>query len=165
MSEVINVYGPQRVYVGTGNAGAYESLGWTEDGVRFAIRRFYNPVPGDQNGGAGGDPIDEQWLGKIVTGNLVMSRFDDAIWQKVERSLNDAGTNGAVADADIGKLMIQGGNFYKVKFVGETKYVEFPCCLITENSEEGRGSKYTQILWGFKAKRYQGTLYTKAANT
>lgn len=167
MAAAIQVYGKQTVQVGTGSAGAYETLGTTEEGVSFSIRRFYNPVPGDLQGGNAGDPIDEQFMGAIVTGDLLMSSFDAAIWAKVEKSLNDSGiTNGTISDTDIGKLMLQGADFYKIKFVGEDEYVEFPCCLIGDNSNEGRGTKYTRLSWSFKAKRLQssGVLYTKAAN-
>lgn len=105
MAVAITVPGACLVKTGTGLSDALEELGYSIDGVEIQQRSFQLGVPSDSNGGTDGPPVAKQYFGQIHIVSLEMSRYDDAVLQKIETIVNDNGTTAAGAIATPGTLI------------------------------------------------------------
>lgn len=88
MAATIIVDGACLIKIDTGAANALETLGYSMEGVTIQEKGFYDDVPGDQNGGSAGPPIDIQHHGQIHTVQMDLSKIDDAIWRKMQARIN-----------------------------------------------------------------------------
>lgn len=95
MAAVIQVPGAALVKTGTGAAGALETLGYSINGIEISTELLSEDVPGDQNGGEGGVPLDIQAYGQIARIRMELSVWDFSIAGKVRSQLNSiaAGTS------------------------------------------------------------------------
>lgn len=166
MAMTINVAGPQEIKVNTGTAGALESLGFTVEGFSFQVERGLMPVFGDQKGGPGGRPIDYQTIDPLVRFNLLLTKFDPAVFEKVQKGLlDDSLTEGTFDTSQRGACIFQDGLAFKFRSVGASVYREFPQCILTVE-EAGYGTKHTNAMISVEAHTVLGTgvLYTKGNN-
>lgn len=146
-TRVVVVHGACEVQVGTGSAGALESLGWTIDGPDEEYEPFYAEVKGDQNGGQEGPPIEWQYLGELVHLRLELSRFNPAIFQKLQ-AIERGGTAGVIGTP--GDLMFGSGKYTRVLLNSPTSPVNFPTCIINRATYQRR-TKYSQPTLEFTA--------------
>jgi len=147
MAVAIVVHGACQIQVGTGSAGALESLGWTIDGPDEEYEPFYGEVKGDQNGGQEGPPIDWQYFGELVHLRLEFSRFDGAVFQKLQ-AIERGGTAGTIGTP--GDLMFSGGKYTRVLLNSGVSPINFPSCIINR-AQYSRRTKYTQPVLEFTA--------------
>jgi len=97
MPASVHNHGKCTVKVNTGASGALEILGYTRNGADVSEEAFWIDVPGDENGGDSGDPIDIQYLGEMARVRLELTKFDPLVLTKVMKRLNAAGkTAGSV---------------------------------------------------------------------
>src|SRR6185436_21084756 len=82
MATAVQVPGPCEVQLDTGTSHALESLGWSINGVEIQEDVKHLDVPGDQNGGDEGIPIDVQYLGEMHIVRMEMSKWDSAVADK-----------------------------------------------------------------------------------
>jgi hypothetical protein len=157
MAHAVNVAGPAEVKVGTGSAGALESLGYTRQGADVRNQGFFIDVPGDQNGGDQGPPIEVQYLGEIARIRLEMTKWDEAIAAKIRTRLL-AGTEGTPGAA--GTLMFGDSKTVRVTLSTTTGPMNFPRCFIRGEWEINKGTRYSTLVVEFEAhKDSTGVLY------
>jgi len=95
MAVAIQVAGLATIKVGTGAAGALEILGYTVNGAEITLEQFSIDVPGDQNGGDDGPPIDVQNLGQIARIRLELTKWNETIADKC-KCRERGGTAGVI---------------------------------------------------------------------
>src|SRR5690554_6659069 len=117
MAEVVVVDGPALIRVNTGSEGALETLGYTRDGVQISEQVYTEDVPGDQNGGTSGPPIDIQYFGEFHIVRLELTKWDPTVDAKVASrrlggTLGTTGTAGSLYSGDslFFRLLIQPTN-------------------------------------------------------
>lgn len=161
MAEVVNVYGPALIRVGTGAAGALETLGYSVNGVEFEENAFTSNVPGDQNGGDEGPPIDVQYFGQIDIVRLDLSKYDTAILAKLDCRLL-GGTSGSVGAP--GTLIFGGSKYYRLLIsptTGPRNYLgATPRTAIVHN----RGTKFSRLRIEFECHAVSGVLWNTTTN-
>jgi hypothetical protein len=116
------VPGPCQIFVGTGGAGAYQFLGWSERGVRVTLSAAYEDIVSDFGGPR--VPVDSQFMGEQATSNFVLNRYDETVLQTIlKRRVGSGVTAGAIEANGLGSLMVAQGYAYKV-FLYSPYYVE-----------------------------------------
>ncbi|MGD9644319.1 MAG: hypothetical protein AB7U73_01315 [Pirellulales bacterium] len=143
MANIVNVAGLAAIKVNTGGGSALELLGYSRDGVSIAYQQFTIPVPGDENGGDAGPPIDEQYLGEIALIRMVLSKFDMAILKKVESRIRN-GAWGVPGSA--GTLRLNTTNSYRLVIHTPTDPRNFPLAVPTGALETNKGTKYSEAI-------------------
>lgn len=151
-------YGLATVKVGFGASGAFQTLGYTRNGVQISLRSIMIPVPGDAGGGDGGTPIDYQYLGEEGTIRAELTSVDMAVLESLKGIWAKAA--GEVT-LHIGKFIFGPGNFLRVSIETPTKIHTFPrCTLLNEPIEITKGTRYAVHVVSFHAHPYAGSLYS-----
>jgi hypothetical protein len=149
MAEIINVAGACLVKVGT-NAGALETLGYTRDGAQITFEPYKVGVKTDDNGGENGPDTDVQYMGETARIRLEMTKWDEAIADKLRVRLL-GGTVGTVGAP--GTLLIAGSKFTRLCLITTTRPLNFPICMFLEPHEINKGTKYS--TWVQEAIAYK----------
>lgn len=98
MAATVHNHGKATIKVNTGTSDALEIVGYTRNGADVSEEGFWIDVPGDENGGDSGDPIDIQYLGEMARVRIELTKFDQAVLSKVMKRLKDvAKVEGTVA--------------------------------------------------------------------
>jgi len=161
MAASVQVFGPALIKTGTGEAGALETLGYTRQGAEVRNQGFYLDVPGDENGGDQGPPIDIQYLGEIARIRLEMTSWDEAVAAKLRARLA-SGTEGQPGTA--GTLMFGGSKTIRVLIDPTSGEMNFPRCFIRGEWEINKGTRYSTFVVEFEAhKDANGVLYNATA--
>lgn len=88
MATAVQVPGAALIKTGSGSSGALESLGYSINGVEITEEMLSEDVPGDQNGGEGGPPIDIQDFGHIARIRMELSVWDFTVAGRLRSKLN-----------------------------------------------------------------------------
>lgn len=155
MALAVVVPGPVLVRTGTGTSSALEDLGYSINGVEVDEEPVVIPVPGDQNGGDQGIPIDEQKLGEVHIIRMELTNMDAAVVAKVGAKELD-GTTGEIGD--IGSLYAGGSLYYRVLLLGDTVTRNYLACRPLRMSAP-YGSKYLRQTIEWIARPVSGVLY------
>jgi len=157
MAVAVQVPGLATIKVGTGAESALETLGYTRDGANIRPKAYYQDVPGDENGGDQGPPIDVQILGETATVRLELTKFDETVAAKV-RARCASGTEGTPSTA--GTLMFGDSKTIRVLVHTVTLPMNFTRCFLRNDIELNKGTKYTTLVLEFEAhKDGSGVLY------
>ena len=107
MGSQLYVPGPVQIFTGTGGAGAYQFLGWSEQetGTRFASR--WEDVHSDVSGPM--VPHDVQYMGEEAYVSVTLTRYVESVLTTMSARLPGL-TPGAMASGQLGSLML-GENF------------------------------------------------------
>jgi len=134
-----------------------EDLGYTGQGADVQNQGFFLDVPGDENGGDAGPPIDIQYMGEIARIRLELTKWDSAIAAKIQTRLL-AGTAGTPGTA--GTLMFSGSKTVRVLLSTTSGPMNFPRCFLRNPWEINKGTKYSRLVLEFEAhKDGSGILY------
>lgn len=152
MAVEIQVTGPATIKVDTGSSNALETLGYSEDSISIEFPAFWSDVYGDAHGGREGPPIDSQYLGQIARGRLVLTRWDAAVFAKLEARVY-GGTAGTVSSSDIGALMLQGSKTTRLVLDSAVRPKNFPLTIFREAIELPMGTKHSILVIPFEARR------------
>jgi len=155
MAAAIQVAGPVEVKVDS------STLGWTANGVEATAEAFFLNVPGDENGGDDGPPIDVQYLGEIARVRVELTKWDETVASPVlsRLSAGSAGTPGTV-----GTLMFTASKTFSLVLAGTITTYTFPRAFARNNIEVNRGSKFSRLIIEFEChKNADGLLYSSAA--
>lgn len=172
MAEYIQVAGKSNIYIGfpaNGEVSAYATLhklGEQLDDTRLEIEHIFHDVHGDAHGGPQGRPIERQILGMSVRGQLTLSRWDPAVRRRIFAH-GVMGTEGAIADHEIGALILRDRSFRIVIAPSRSNPIEvgepdagkdyffwnFPCCCVTGAVSSGQGTKFSVLNFAFEAFR------------
>jgi len=156
MPEAIQVPGACHVYVDTA-AGSFEALGWSINGVEISQTPFFLNVPGDQNGGDDGPPIDVQYLGEIQYLRMEMSKWDPIVANKCIVIAKGA----PIGQTSLpGILMAAGGFSYKISLRSSYLFRTYQLGFLRNQVETQRGTKFARLLLEWECHSYNGVLYT-----
>ena len=159
MAITVNVAGLATIKAGTGASGALESLGYTMDGARITSEGYTTNVPGDQNGGDEGPPVEIQYLGETARVRLEMTKWDTAVQAKLEARFK-GGTAGTPPTA--GSLMFAGGGYFRLLIHSPATPRNFICAsLLKQPIEINKGTKFSRLVLEFECYKdpTTGVLY------
>lgn len=154
MAEIVVVPGPCHVYVDTGSSHALEALGYSINGVEIAEEPFYLNVPGDQNGGDDGPPIDVQYLGEINRVRMELSKWDPSIAAKCLAKIY-GGTAGVVGTP--GTLMA--ANAFRLVLSSTLYPRNYKLAFLRNQIETQRGTKFARLVLEWECHGSSNTIY------
>ncbi len=147
--------GPAHVRVGTASSGALEDLGYTARGADVRIQGYVVNIPGDENGGEQGPPIDRQHLGTIAIVRIELTKFDPAVLAKLKAGLR-AVAPGAIPDA--GTLIFNDARHFQLLIDAPGDPHWFPRAELAENPREyNLGVLYQRAVLEFTCYRDPST--------
>jgi len=111
MSVAVVIDGLCQIWVGTGAGDDLEALGYTRNGAECTAEAFMLDVPGDENGGDDGPPVEIEYLGELYRIRVEMTKFDPAIADKVACRLK-GGTVGVPGIP--GQLVFAGDKHFRL---------------------------------------------------
>jgi hypothetical protein len=180
----VNVAGASPVWLGylsSASAGVptyftTSPLGYTRNGSQISFQQFYEDIPGDQNGGDAGPPVEVQLLGQIANVRLMLTKYNPTIFQAAQEIMYNAnfvpgtvnpGLIGSANGQQAGSLMFTGGPAGVSQcwaiYIGVPSTTPsgsstvglfpwfFPNCLIREPYELNVGTKYSELALSFTA--------------
>lgn len=143
MAVEVYAFGPAKISVNTGVSGAWQEVGYTADGVRVREEAIQLPVPGDENGGAEGVPIEFQHLAEQHYLTLELTRFDAAILQKLRSRFK----SGITAGLTKGPGTLVADDYFRVLLESDTDathHRRYLKAYVTQPIEETIGTKYSR---------------------
>lgn len=168
MPALPQVSGPCETILDTGTSRALESLGWTANGVSVQRRRLTTNIPGDQNGGDDGVPIEIQDFGGTVSVRLELTKWDSLVAAKVRRLGNPNGTGfSGVSLGGIvtpGTFIVANGGYYRLLLKPlDTSYAMNFLCAIPEGEPEeiNLSSKFMRLNLSFTCYPIAGTIWNQ----
>jgi hypothetical protein len=123
--------------------GTLELLGKTRNGADVTLQNFQIPVPGDDNGGDAGPPIDVQLMGQMAHIRLEFTKFDAAVMEKV-KALVAGGTAGDLPAA--GTLYMQDQKYTRLLLETASNPLNFPRVVWQEPIQFNMGSRFTMVV-------------------
>jgi hypothetical protein len=151
MAEIIQVAGPCHVLLNTGASSALQGLGYTENGAEVREEMLSLDVPGDQNGGDQGAPIDIQYLTLMGHVHLEMSKWDETVARVVQAKANPNGTSppGQGVAGTPGTLIISNSWHFRLLLFPSTLATlvrNFLFAIPQEAHGLNLGTKYSRFL-------------------
>jgi hypothetical protein len=98
-------------------------LGYTRDGAHVSTEAFWENVPGDENGGQQGPPIDIQYMGETARIRLELTKWDTTLADALAARLS--GTTPGVVKTS-GTLVFAGGYYFRVLIRTTNTPINFP---------------------------------------
>jgi hypothetical protein len=172
MAAVIQVPGPCLIKVSTGgpiSSPTLETLGYTVNGADVTHEVMMDDIPGDQNGGDSGPPIDIQYYGQIARVRLEMSKWDTDVLHKLLPRVHPAGGVGAVvalSTATVGTLMAASGSAFRLLLLPTSAAANGPMvgpmnfliAIPRGPIEVNKGSKWARLVLDFECHASEGVL-------
>jgi hypothetical protein len=151
MSEIIQVPGAAHVLINSGGSSALQGLGYTENGAEVREELLAGDIPGDQNGGDQGPPIDIQKFGLIGHVHLEMSKFDLAVAQYVIAKSNPNGgiATGQGVSPTPGNLIFSNTDYFRLLLfpaVNASFVRNFLIAVPREAHTYNLGTKYARFI-------------------
>jgi hypothetical protein len=130
-------------------------LGESENGIELRKTPMIGRVSGDRYGGNEGPPIEEQFFGMQVEGELALSRWDPVQLTKIERLGGVLATAGTIPLTAVGALMHRdfGMRFLFLCRRDNSLSVNLPCATWSSPQSSGRGSKYSVARFSIRGNR------------
>ena len=165
MAAAISVDGPCEIKVGTGAADALETLGHSADGVDIQVDTFDLDVPGHENGGTDGPPIDIQHFGQVHRIRMELTKFDEAVAAKIVNlyNTNGGGTAGTEEHA-AGALYAANSAGYRVLLNSTNRPRNYLLC-IPKSFNRVKGSKHTRLIIEWIAYASGGVIWNTTTTT
>jgi len=150
MAAAVQVTGPAEIQVGTGAAGALEKFGYTRNGAEIVSEGYWINVPGDENGGDEGPPIDVQFIGETARIRVELTKWDTTAAAEVE-SRFVGGTGGVPGAA--GTLMFSGSKAMRLLVKPTTGARNFPRAFPRFAIEVNKGTRFSTLVVEFEAHK------------
>lgn len=156
MASTVHVAGVAQIKLDTGASNALEELGFTINGAEIREEIFMENVPGDENGGDAGPPIDVQYFGEIHHVRLELSKWDAAIAAKVLPVLY-GGSAGVLGTA--GTLMAGGSKTFRLLINAATEPRNYLKAFLRNQKETNKGTKFSRLVLDFECHA-NGSVYS-----
>lgn len=144
MAEAIVVAGACLVRTGTGDASALENLGYSINGVQYFEDVFQSDVPGDQNGGDEGPPIDIQHFGQIDRVRMELSKWDAAVYAKIAPRTK-GGTAGQ-STVSVGSLLFANSYSYRLLLTAPNFTRNYLRAIPRPPIQLNTGTKFSRLI-------------------
>jgi len=139
-----------------------KTLGYTTNGADLVFDGFYVNVPGDENGGDEGPPIEVLMLGMIARVRLELDKYDTAVIDAINARYwaNPVPTVGT--PPTVGIMMFANDYTFRLKVTTTVRTYDFPRAFTRGPIEMPRyGSKYSMVVCEFEChKNAWGVLFT-----
>lgn len=152
MAEIIQIPGPCHILLNTGASSALQGLGYTENGAEVREELLAGDIPGDQNGGDQGPPIDIQKFGLIGHVHLEMSKWDAAVAAYVMAKSNPNGsipTAAGVSPTPGGLIFSNTDYFRLLLFPSLSLPRNFLIAVPREAHTYNLGTRYARLIADF----------------
>lgn len=130
------VPGPTQIFTKTGAAGAWQFLGYSEDGVQLQLLAAFEDILSDFGGPA--VPVDVQFMGEHGYGSCTLNKYDESVLKTLSgRRFGVSVVPGAIEANALGSLMIAQSFAYQVLFLSPYNGLSFqsgsivPCYLFS----------------------------------
>ena len=163
MPNVVNVSGLAAIKLNTAS-GSLELLGYSRDGVQIVYESFLHDVPGDENGGESGPPIEQQILGIIARIRMSLTKYDEAVLKKVEALARSNSANWG-SPPPPGTLLINTTNSYRVLIHTPVSPRNFPMAIPSAPIEVNKGTKYSEAILEWTAYKNQSGILVDETTT
>lgn len=160
MAITIHVAGACLAKIDANQGSGLESLGYTVNGAEIEERDYHSDVPGDQNGGEEGPPIDVQYFGAVHVVRLDLSSWDTAVVNKLLAKIA-TGTAGTLPTP--GSLMGSGSLTYRLLLLTTNEPRNYPRAFLRNGVRKNHGTKFSRLSLEFECHGSTagggGTLY------
>ena len=162
MAMITHVAGPARIEVDDNTGPGLQNLGYTINGADISEEPFHVDVPGDQNGGDRGPPIDIQFVGQVDHVRIEMTLYDETVLNLVRANI-PTGTAGTVTSASIGTLLFAAAKTFRLHINGANEPRLYNRVVPRGAREINKGSIYSRAVVEFEChKDANGILWTTA---
>lgn len=171
----IQVAGKSNILIGfpQDDYAVMHRIGEQIDETRISVQQMLHDVPGDAQGGAAGEPIEQQILAIMHTCQFNLSKWDPIVRDKLVRH-NVMAKDGSFGDSEIGALLRRDRSFRIVispsrntpiptldPITGAAHpdagkdyfYYNFCCCTVSAPIEIGQGTKFSAMQFAMRAWR------------
>lgn len=140
---VVIVAGPAIIKIAAPAAGTLDTLGYTRDGAQITEHVMTGDVPGDENGGDQGPPIDVQYFGEMHLIRCLLTKYDETIADKIRAGLagGTAGTPGTS-----GSLYFQGTLAWRLLIHSTNFPRNYTRVVFQEPKEINKGTKFSSLM-------------------
>lgn len=151
MATIVQVPGFASVNLNTGASFTLQTWGYTENGVIIREEMIKLDVPGDQNGGEAGNPIEIQDLGRLGRVHMEMSKWDEVVGRQVIAKAN-ANAVGFVAQGVSpipGTLLFSNAFYFRLLIIPNVNPLfirNFLFAFPIEAYEMNIGTKYAKFV-------------------
>ena len=167
MAQTPQIAGACEIKVDTGAARALQSLGWTANGAEISRQKFTVDIPGDQNGGDDGVPIEIQDFGGLYRVRLEMTKWETTVESAIRKTGNPNGTGGfsSLALGSVitpGTPIIANAAYYRLLLLptDAARAVNFLCAVLRDDPYEiNFGTKYSRLVLSFVCYPLNGVIW------
>ncbi len=154
-------HGKALIQVGTGSSGALETVGYTRNGADLTTEGFWIDVPGDENAGDSGPPIEIQYVGEMARVRIELTKFDQAIIDKIMRKLNtNSKTAGTIATP--GTFVFMNNYAFRLLINTPTEPRNFPISVPRAPTQRNMGVRFAMKVLEFDCyQNSDGVLWNK----
>jgi hypothetical protein len=156
------------VKIDANQGSGLESLGYTINGVDIQEEHRHTEVPGDQNGGEEGHPIEEQWLSSVHIVRLELSSYERLVGEKLHAHL--AGATAGTTPTP-GTFILGASKYFRLLLLStNTDFIRnyTRAILAGEPKEINHGTKWRKFVATFKCYPTTpggaGTLYNTTSS-
>lgn len=145
---VPQVAGPAAIRIGDEGVAlaALDLLGYTRNGAEMTSEGYFLNIPGDQNGGDDGPPIDVQYLGETARIRIELTKWDATIAAGIEARIQ-GGTGGTPGTP--GSLM--SANSHRLLIFTTAQARNFPRAFPRGAIELNKGTRFSILVFEFEA--------------
>ena len=155
MAATVLTTGPAVVKLDTGAGNTLEILGYSAEGVSIREEARMIDVPGDENGGSEGPPIEIQYLGEIHYVTMELTKLDVAVLNKINVRVYGNSTPGTTSTP--GTLM--SSNSFRLLILSTTNPRNYLFAIPREPIESNRGTKYMRVSMVFECHSSSDVLW------
>jgi len=128
-------------------------LGYTRNGAELSFQGFFLDVPGDENGGDDGPPVDVQFMGETATVRLEFTKYYATLANEVAARLK-GGTGGVPGTA--GTLMFGDTKAWRVLINATSGPINFLRAFPRNVIELNKGTRFSTLVVEFEAHKGAG---------
>ncbi len=150
---IVNVGG--LIFIKVDYGEGLKTLGHTRNGVQYTEESFWGDVPGDENGGDEGPPVEVQYFGEIHRIRCELTKFDPAVAAKVAGKVAGS-TDGTPAAS--GTLIFASTKYMRVLSTGtapagDVHARNYPFGIPRMPIELNAGTKFSTLVVEFEAHK------------
>ncbi len=166
MATIVNVGG--LIYIKVDYGEGLKTLGFTRNGVQYTEESFWGDVPGDENGGDEGPPIEVQYFGEVHRIRCELTKYDPDVAAKVGGKVRGFSSG---TPADPGTLMFASTKYMRALFTGtppagDAHTRNYPYAIPRMPIELNAGTKFATLVIEFEAHKIpdQTVLYNTSTS-
>lgn len=125
-------------------------LGYTRNGADESEDSYMTDVPGDENGGDEGPPIEIQIMGETARVRLELTKWDATVLAAV-RSRTKGGTDGTPPTA--GTMLFSGSKDFRLLIHSVNLPHNFPRAIPRATIEINNGTKFATVVVEFECHK------------